>query len=166
MGMPVGPWLPVLMVSVVPLSQQSWAGQLPPVPAGQPFWASSRDVPGLVAASLAAYAPTGTTAPPVEPPYTARGTPGFAAGTSNSSGPSLPVIPFVIDGGHARGSGAWTIGAGSSWQGVPSGAIDGGNAGDDSALVDGGFSEGAPMAVVSGGTAPDPGADILDGGDS
>jgi hypothetical protein len=85
MGMPVGPWLPVLMVSVVPLSQQSWAGELSPVAANVPFWASSRDAPGLVAAGQAIYAPSGTIPPPVEPAYTAHGTPGFAAGTSNSS---------------------------------------------------------------------------------
>ena len=126
MGMPVGPWLPVLMVSVVPLSQQSWAGQLPPVPAGQPFWASSRDVPGLVAASLAAYAPSGTTAPPVEPAYTARGTPGFAAGTSNSTGPGLPAISPFIDGGSASGSSPFVISGGTS-AGTGPGVIDGGD---------------------------------------
>ena len=85
MGMPVGPWLPVLLVSVVPLSQQSWAGQLQPVAANEPFWASSRDVPGLIAAGQAIYAPSGTVAPPVEPAWCAHGTPGFAAGTSNST---------------------------------------------------------------------------------
>jgi len=86
MGWPVGPWLPVLMVSLQPLTQQCWAGKLPNISAGEPFWASSRDVPGLIATGQAAYAPAGTIAPPVEPPDTVHGTPGFAAGTSNSSG--------------------------------------------------------------------------------
>jgi len=85
MAFPVGPWLPVLMIAQTGLSQSSWAGQLPPVPAGQPFWASSRDVPGLIAAGQAIYAPSGTVAPPVEPAWCAHGTPGFAAGTSNST---------------------------------------------------------------------------------
>ena len=35
--MPVGPWLPVLMVSAVPLSQQSWAGQLQAIAANEPW---------------------------------------------------------------------------------------------------------------------------------
>ena len=83
MGFPVGPWLPVLMVSLQPLSQSSWAGQLPPVASGEVFWASSRDAPGLVADGQAIYAPPGTVAPPVEPQWTAHGTPGFGAGTSN-----------------------------------------------------------------------------------
>jgi hypothetical protein len=165
MTFPVGPWLPVLMVSVVPLSQSCWAGQLPPIPVDVPFWASSRDVPGLISAGLAAYAPSDAIAPAVEPAYTAHGTPGFAAGTSNSSGAGLPVLPFGIDGGHAPGSGAWTIGAGSSWQPVPSGDIDGGNAGADSSLVDGGASAGGSLAGVSGGTSAG-GGTVLDGGDS
>ena len=114
MGMPVGPWLPVLLVSVVPLSQQSWAGQLQPVAANEPFWASSRDVPGLIAAGQAIYAPSGTIAPPVEPPYTAHGTPGFAAGTSNSSSPGPPVIPALIDAGRASGSSAYVISGGTA----------------------------------------------------
>jgi hypothetical protein len=126
MSFPVGPWLPVLMIAQTGLSQQSWAGELPPIASGQTFWASSRDVPGLVAASLAAYAPTGTTAPPVEPAYTARGTPGFAAGTSNSSYPGPPVIPFDIDGGRASGSSPFTISGGTS-AGTGTGDIDGGD---------------------------------------
>jgi len=85
MGMPVGPWVPVLMIALQPLSQQSWAGQLAPIAANQPFWASSRDVPGLIANGQAELAPEGTVAPPVEPPHTAHGSPGFGAGTSNCS---------------------------------------------------------------------------------
>ena len=127
MTFPVGPWLPVLMIAQTGLSQQSWAGELPPIASGQTFWASSRDVPALVAAGQAAYAPSGTAAPPVEPAYTARGTPGFAAGTSNSSGPPLPVIPFDIDGGRAGGSSPLTIIGGTSVTVYPSGDIDGGD---------------------------------------
>jgi hypothetical protein len=73
------------MIALAELSQSSWAGRLPDVAIGQPFWASSRDVPSLIAAGLAENAPPGTVAPPVEPRYTAHGTPGFGAGTSNSS---------------------------------------------------------------------------------
>jgi hypothetical protein len=85
MGFPVGPWIPVLMVSLVPLSQTSWAQKLTPVAANEAFWAMSRDVPGLIAAGQAVLAPEGTVAPPVEPPHTVHGSPGFGAGTSNSS---------------------------------------------------------------------------------
>jgi hypothetical protein len=85
MGWPVGPWVPVLMVALAGLSQSSWAGQLPPVGVGEAFWASSRDAPGLVADGQAVYAPPDTVAPPVEPPHTVHGSPGFGAGTSNST---------------------------------------------------------------------------------
>jgi hypothetical protein len=85
MGYAVGPWVPVLLVALKPLGQQSWAGKLPDIAIGEPFWASSRDAPSLIAAGLAENAPPGTVAPPVEPRYTANGTAGFAAGTSNSS---------------------------------------------------------------------------------
>ena len=85
MGTPVGPWVPVLMVSLQPLSQNAWSGKLPNVGTGDPFWASSRDVPSLLAAGLAELAPPGTVAPPVEPAWTAWGSPGFGAGTSNST---------------------------------------------------------------------------------
>lgn len=99
---PVGPWLPVLLVSLQPLTQSSWAGRLPNIPANQPFWASSRDAPGLIAAGFAEPAPSGTTAPPVEPPLTAHGTPGFAAGTSNSSRPATPSRFYAAMPGDAR----------------------------------------------------------------
>jgi hypothetical protein len=86
MSFPAGPpWVPVLMVSLRPLTQSTWAGQLAPVAEGQAFWASSRDVPGLIADGWAVLAPEGTVAPPVEPPHTVHGSPGFGAGTSNSS---------------------------------------------------------------------------------
>jgi hypothetical protein len=73
------------MISLQDLSQSAWSGRLPNIPANQPFWASSRDVPSLISAGLAEIAPDGTTAPPNEPAYTAWGSPGFGAGTSNSS---------------------------------------------------------------------------------
>jgi len=85
MGFPVGPYTPTLMVALAELSVSSWAGRLPDVTVGEAFWASSRDVPSLVAAGLAELAPPDTVAPPVEPAYTAHGSPGFAAGTSNAS---------------------------------------------------------------------------------
>jgi len=85
LGTPVGPWTPVLMVSLQPLSQSAWSGNLPGIAANEAFWASSRDVPGLIAAGLAELAPEGTAAPPVEPAWCANGSPGFAAGTSNST---------------------------------------------------------------------------------
>lgn len=85
MAFPVGPWVPVLMLALAELSQSAWSGRLPNVANGEAFWASSRDVPSLIAAGLAEIAPNGTVAPPVEPAYTAHGSPGFAAGTSNAS---------------------------------------------------------------------------------
>lgn len=85
MGYVVGPWVPTLMVALAELSQSSWAGKLPDVSPGEAFWASSRDVPSLISAGLAELAPDGTVAPPPEPRYTAYGSPGFGAGTSNSS---------------------------------------------------------------------------------
>ncbi|HEY2086722.1 MAG TPA: hypothetical protein VGH54_11960 [Mycobacterium sp.] len=87
MGFPVGPFTQVLMVSLSeqPLSVSSWGGRIANVTLGEPFWASSRDVPGLLAAGQAELAPEGTTAPPPEPPHTVHGSAGFGAGTSNSS---------------------------------------------------------------------------------
>jgi hypothetical protein len=85
MGFPVGPYVPVLMVSLQPLSQAAWSGQLPAIPENTAFWASSRDVQSLIAAGLAELAPPDTVAPPVEPAWTAWGSPGFGAGTSNST---------------------------------------------------------------------------------
>jgi hypothetical protein len=85
LGFPVGPYTPVLMVALAELSRSAWSGRLPNVSVSEPFWASSRDVPSLIAAGLAELAPPDTVAPPVEPAYTAWGSPGFGAGTSNSS---------------------------------------------------------------------------------
>ena len=118
----------MLLLSLQPLSQQSWAGQLTPVAANEPFWASSRDAPGLVAAGQAVYAPAGTIAPQVEPAFTAHGSPGFAAGTSNATPPGPPVISAVIDGGGSGGSRAGVLDGGRSAPGYPAGTIDEGGA--------------------------------------
>lgn len=85
MGFAVGPYVPTLMIALAELSQSAWSGRLPNVSTGEAFWASSRDVPSLVSAGLAELAPEGTVAPPPEPRYTAWGSPGFGAGTSNCS---------------------------------------------------------------------------------
>ncbi len=81
----MGPWVPTLMIALAELSQSAWSGNLPGVGNGEAFWASSRDVPSLIAAGLAELAPPDTAAPPVEPRWTAWGSPGFGAGTSNST---------------------------------------------------------------------------------
>jgi len=74
------------MIALADLYQASWAGRLPGVSVNEPFWASSRDSAGLISAGLARLWQAGDPpAPPVEPAYTAWGSPGFGAGTSNSS---------------------------------------------------------------------------------
>jgi len=73
------------MLALTDLSQSAWSGRLPAITAGDAFWASSRQVPSLIAAGQAELAPEGTPEPPHEPAWTVRGQPGFAAGTSNSS---------------------------------------------------------------------------------
>ena len=87
MGFPLPPVIPVLMIALPPgpLYQACWSGRLPNVEEGEAFWASSLDAPGLIAAGLAELAPPDTVAPPVEPRWTAHGTAGFGAGTSNCS---------------------------------------------------------------------------------
>lgn len=85
MGSPLPPNVPRLMIALTDLSQSSWAGRLPNVGANEAFWASARDAVSLVAAGQAEYAPPDTVAPPPEPAWTVHGSPGFAAGTSNSS---------------------------------------------------------------------------------
>jgi hypothetical protein len=75
-----------LMIALVDgLNRSAWSGRLPNVNTGEAFWAPARNAVSLVAAGQAEYAPDGTVAPPPEPPNTVHGTPGFAAGTSNSS---------------------------------------------------------------------------------
>ena len=73
-----------LLVAMVELKQSTQSGRLPEVAAGQPFWAVTRDAAGLVAAGLAAYAPTGTQLRP-EPPFTVNQVPGLARDSSNPS---------------------------------------------------------------------------------
>lgn len=85
MGFPLPPNRPQLMVALTDLTRASWAGRLPNVTAGEAFWAEARIVASLIAAGQAEIAPPGTVAPPVEPPHTVHGQPGFGAGTSNSS---------------------------------------------------------------------------------
>jgi hypothetical protein len=85
MGFPLTPVTPVLMVALTDLYQATWSGRLPDVSTGEAFWASSLDAPSLAAAGLAEIAPEGTVAPPPEPRFTAHGSAGFGAGTSNSS---------------------------------------------------------------------------------
>lgn len=85
MGFPQAPPTPVLLVALETLTKSSWAGRLPDISAGDPFWSNSREAPGLIAAGQAETAPPGTVAPPREPRYTVHGSPGFGAGTSNSS---------------------------------------------------------------------------------
>jgi hypothetical protein len=77
---------PVLMTALAELFQTSWAGRLPNVAPGQSFWANPNDVNQLIAGGLARLWQSGDpAAPPPEPPYTANGIPGVAAGTSNAS---------------------------------------------------------------------------------
>jgi hypothetical protein len=80
------PYLPVLMTALVPLQQTSWAGRLPNVAPGQPFWAKPHDVQPLASAGYArAWQQGDPPAPAPEPRFTAHGTPGVAAGTTNAS---------------------------------------------------------------------------------
>jgi hypothetical protein len=85
MGFALTPEPPVLLIALKPMVQASWAGQLPPPVVGEPFWAEARSVPYLIAGGYAEVAPPDTVAPPPEPPNTVHGSPGFGAGTSNSS---------------------------------------------------------------------------------
>jgi hypothetical protein len=85
MGFPLPPNRPQLMIALQPLSQASWAGRLPSVATGEAFWAEARIVPSLIAAGQAEIAPPDTAPPPIEPAWTAHGSPGFGAGTSNCS---------------------------------------------------------------------------------
>ena len=112
------------MVATTGLYQAGWAGRLPDVGPGEPFWASSRDTADLLASGQAVIAPAGTPAPPAEPGWTANGSPGFAAGTSNST----CQVPgrYTVDGGPAERSPLVTIDGGPAER-VSSGTLDGGN---------------------------------------
>jgi hypothetical protein len=72
------------MVAVVELYQSLWSGRLPNVMPGSLFWAKPADSAQLLAAGYATIAPPGSVLAP-EPPYTANGSAGVAAGTSNAS---------------------------------------------------------------------------------
>ena len=72
-----------LMIALVELEQSGWAGCLPEVMPGSAFWVRTDQAAELVAAGLAAYAPSGTQLRP-EPPWTVSMTPGLARGTSNA----------------------------------------------------------------------------------
>jgi hypothetical protein len=86
MAVSIPPSTPVLMTALVPLRQWSQAGPLPPVAAGQSFWANSRQQASLIAAGQARLWQSGDPpAPPAEPRYTAYGVPGLGAGVTNSS---------------------------------------------------------------------------------
>ncbi len=76
--------LPVLAVALVTFPAHNEFTGLPPIQAGQVFWADSDELPGLVATGQATVAPPGTPYPrPL--PYTVRGQPGFGRGAANSS---------------------------------------------------------------------------------
>jgi len=74
------------MLALVELQQTGWAGRLPNVAAGDPFWAKPRDAELLINAGYAREWTQGDPPMPApEPPYTAHGTPGVAVGTTNAS---------------------------------------------------------------------------------
>jgi hypothetical protein len=74
------------MTALTELQQTAWSGRLPDVAPGQPFWCKQSDVTPLINAGYAREWTEGDpAAPPPEPPYTAHGIPGIAAGTSNAS---------------------------------------------------------------------------------
>jgi hypothetical protein len=80
------PYVPVLMTALTTLQQTAWSGRLPNVAPGQPFWCKPGDVQPLVSAGYArAWQAGDPPAPLPEPPYTAHGSPGIAAGTTNAS---------------------------------------------------------------------------------
>jgi hypothetical protein len=85
-GFPLPPNVPQALVALQPLVQAGWGGQLPDVAEGETFWASIRDAPSLLAAGQARlWTEADGPLPPPEPRFTAHGSAGFAAGTSNSS---------------------------------------------------------------------------------
>jgi hypothetical protein len=80
------PYVPVLMTALTELQQTSWAGRLPNVAPGQPFWCKPVDMQPLVDAGYARPWTEGDPPAPLpEPPWTAHGIPGIAAGTTNAS---------------------------------------------------------------------------------
>lgn len=85
MTTPSSPYVPVLLVALVELQQTGWAGRLPNVQVGGSFWCKPVDVEPLISAGYARPWVNGDPVIAPEPPYTAHGTPGIAAGTSNAS---------------------------------------------------------------------------------
>jgi hypothetical protein len=78
--------VPVLMTALTELAQTAWSGRLPNVAPGQPFWCKQRDVVPLEQAGYARlWAQGDPPAPLPEPRYTANGSAGIAAGTTNSA---------------------------------------------------------------------------------
>ena len=74
------------MVALQPLTQAGWGGRLPNVTIGETFWASLIQYQSLLNAGQARpWTPADGPLPPPEPRWTANGTAGIAAGTSNSS---------------------------------------------------------------------------------
>lgn len=79
-------YTPVLMTALTRLQQTAWSGRLPDVAAGVPFWCKQSDVQPLITAGYARYWQAGDPpAPPAEPNWTAHGSAGVAAGTTNTS---------------------------------------------------------------------------------
>lgn len=87
MGWPLPPNVNQPMVALRPLIQASWGGRLPNVTVGETFWASAADAGWLAANGYARAWVAGSDGPlpPPEPRWTAHGSAGFGAGTSNSS---------------------------------------------------------------------------------
>lgn len=84
-GVPQKVWMPpVLMMALAQLYQANWAGRLPNVAPYALLWAKYADAGPLLTAGLAIVAPPGSVLAP-EPPYSANGSAGVAAGTSNAS---------------------------------------------------------------------------------
>jgi hypothetical protein len=86
MTTPASPYVPVLLTALVVLQQTAWSGRLPNVQPGQPFWCKQQDVQPLLSAAYAREWVEGDPPAPLpEPPWTANGQAGVAAGTSNAS---------------------------------------------------------------------------------
>lgn len=86
------PSQPVAMIALQVLFRSTWAGKLPDVQPGDPFWARYADSQGLIDGLLARLWTAGDPAmPPPEPDHTVRGVAGLAAGTSNNS-PGLGLV--------------------------------------------------------------------------
>jgi len=74
-----------LLVAVTQIGLEDQAERFGSISPGTPFWVRSRRAAQIVSSGRAAYAPASTPLPPAEPPWTVRGQPGFARGTTNAS---------------------------------------------------------------------------------